>query len=217
MSSIRYLAMLALMASVANGQSAPVVQVPSNPKIGQVNTPKPELPLIDEYACPGKGETVPNVKIDKEDRIYSSWNGKDQPIGTLKTGQQVTVLAGVNVIREPGTAVIKYVGSERQSLSLQAGDLAFVYGLDADENFVLWSKGAWFAEWIEGVAEHDQCGFTSGYGPGGCTVNIIRDGKGEWWVQVKTDSVTGWVLAAKYDNDTHWYGNFSDLCHYGED
>jgi hypothetical protein len=98
------------------------------------------------------------------------------------------------------------------------GDVALVFGLDADENIVFWSKGVWFAQWIEGGAEQDHCGFTSGYGPGGSSINIIADGKDEWWVQVRTNSgVRGWVLASKYDNDKSWHGNFSDLCHYGED
>jgi hypothetical protein len=48
-------------------------------KIGQVNTPKPELPVVDEYACPGKGEIVQKVKIDKDIKMIES-----MPPGTTK-------------------------------------------------------------------------------------------------------------------------------------
>jgi hypothetical protein len=192
-------------------------QQPSNPLIGKSSAAKPDLPVVDEYACPGKGKIVPKVKIDKNDRIYPSSKGNEKSIGTLKAGEQVTVLGGTNVIREPGTAIIKYVGPD-DSPSLKVGDVALVYGLDADENIVFWSKGVWFAEWIETVAEKGQCGFTSGFGQGGCTIDIIKDGVSEWWVQVKTTTgLTGWVLAHKFSGREDWWGNFADLCHYGED
>lgn len=73
-------------------------------------------------------------------------------------------------------------------------------------------------EWIEMVAEKGQCGFTLGFGPGGCSIDIVKDGVSEWWVGVETSTgLTGWVLAAKFNAGKSWYGNFSDLCHYGED
>jgi hypothetical protein len=200
-----------LLTSLASGQQ------PTNPKIGRSNTPKPELPVVDHYACPGRGNTVSNVKIDQDDRIYPSWQENGKAIGTLKAGDKVTVLGGANVIREPDTAVIKYVDPHASPL-LKVGDVALGYGLDADENFVFWAKGVWFAEFIETVANKGQCGFRGGFGEGGCTIDIIKDGVSEWWVQVKTSSgLTGWVLAEKFNRGKRWYGNFSDLCHYGED
>jgi len=210
MCAVRLLAIL-MLTSLATGQQ------PSNPIIGKSNAPKPELPVIDEYACPGKGNIVPNVKIDKDDRIYPSWKGNEKPIGTLNAGQEVTVLSGVNVIREPGTAIIKYVDSSVPS-SLKVGDVALDYGVEADGNILFWAKGTWFVEDIELVAENGQCGFTSGFGPSGCWVDIIKDGISEWWVQVKTSSgLTGWVLAHKFSGRENWWGNFGEMCHYGED
>jgi hypothetical protein len=210
MASIRLITIL-LLTSLASGQQ------PTNPKIGQSNTPKPELPVIDDYACPGKGNIVPNVKIDQDVRIYPSWQDKSKSIGTLKTGDKVTVLGGANIILEPDTAVIKYVGPD-DSPSLKVGDVALGYGLDADENILFWAHGVWFGEWIEAVAEKGQCGFRGGFGQGGCTIDIIKDEVSEWWVHVKTSSgLTGWVLASKFKDGKRWYGNFSDLCHYGED
>ncbi len=210
MYAVRLLAIL-MLTLLAFGQQ------PSNPLIGRSNTLKPELPVIDEYACPGKGNTVPNVKIDKDDRLYPSWKGEEKSIGTLKAGDQVTVLGGANVILEPGTAIIKYVGPD-DAPSLKVGDVALVYGLDADENIVFWAKGLWFAVWIEAVGEKGHCGFASGFGRAGCTVDVIRNGVREWWVQVKTSAgLRGWVLAEKFSGRENWQGNFGDLCHYGED
>ena len=210
MLTIRLIAIL-LLTSLATGQQ------PTNPKIGQSNIAKPELPVVDDYACPGKRNTVPNVKIDHDDRIYSSWQSNSKFVGKLYAGDKVTVLGGANVIREPDTAVIKYVGPN-DSPSLKVGAVALGYGVDADENFVFWANGVWFGEWIETIAEKGQCGFRGGFGLGGCTIDITQDGESEWWVQVKTSSgLTGWVVAAKFNGGKRWYGNFSDLCHYGED
>jgi len=211
MSVIRLIAIL-LATSLVSGQE------PSTPKIGQSNTPEPKLPVVDDNACPGKGKTVPNVKISQDDQIYRSWQGNGTPIGKLKAGKKVTVLGGVNVVRKPDIAVIKYVGPDDVPSSLKVGDVAFGYGVEEDGNIVFWSKGVWFAEWIEAVAEKGACGFRSGFGLGGCSIDIIKDGVSEWWVQVKTSTgLTGWILAQKFTGDKRWYGNFSDLCHYGED
>jgi hypothetical protein len=210
---IRLTAIL-LVTSLVGGQEF------SSPKIGQSNTPLPKLPVINYEACPGKGKTVLNVKISQDDQIHRLWQGNGKSIGKLKAGEEVTVLGGLNVILEPDRAVIKYVGPGAPS-ALKVGDVALGYGIEPDDtggDIVFWSKGTWFAEWEEAVAEKSHCGFTSGFGQGGCEIDIIKDGVSEWWVQVKTSSgVTGWVLAEKFNGDKHWYGNFSDLCHYGED
>jgi hypothetical protein len=211
MTVTRLIAIL-LLTSLASGQNSP-----TNPKVGRSNTPKPQLPVIDHYACPGKDKTVPDVKIERADKIYPSWQGNSKPIGTLNPSDKVTILGGVNVIRKPDTAVIKYVNPSDHSL-LKVGDIALGYGLDADEYFIFWAKGVWFAVWAESVAEKGQCGFTSGFGQGGCSIDIVKNGISEWWVQVRTGGgITGWVLAAKSNGGKRWNGNFSGLCHYGED
>jgi hypothetical protein len=210
MATLRVIAIL-LLTSLASGQDI------STPEIGRSNTPKPKLPVVDYNACPGKGKTVPNVKISRRDQVYPSWQSKGTTIGTLKAGEEVTVLGGVNVIREPDSAVIKYVGPYDPSM-LKVGDVALSYGVEADGNVVFWAKGIWFTEDFETVAEKGGCGFTSGFGLGGCTVDIVKDGVSDWWVQVKTSSgLTGWVLSGKWHGDKRWYGNFTDVCHYGED
>jgi len=197
-----------------------LAQDATSPKLGQSHTPIPKLPVVDDSACPGKGKMIPNVKVSEDGLIYPSWNANGKSIGALKSGEEVTVLGGVNVVREPDIAVIKYVGPDDHS-SLKAGDTALSYGTeDSDEggSVVFWSKGAWFSVWIEAVAEKGECGFTMGFGPGGCTIDIIKNGVSEWWVLVRTgDGLTGWVLAEKFNHDKNWSSGFSDMCHFGED
>lgn len=195
-----------LLASLAAGQ---------NDSTASSNIPEPKLPVIDYDACPGRSNPIPNVKLVKDDRIYSSPdNGK--LIARLKTDEKVTVLGGANVIRQPDRAVIRYVsGDDTRWPPVKVGDPVLSYGWHVDGNMVFWAKGVRFEENIEAVAEKGACGFTSGFGLGGCTIDIVKDGVIEWWVQVKTsNSVSGWVLAVRYNEDNRWYrwyGNFYDL------
>ena len=120
------------------------------------------------------------------------------------------------MIRQPDQARIKSVSPDEASWpQLKIGDVVLGYGWHVDGNMVFWAKGAWFQEDIEAVSEKGQCGFTSGFGPGGCTIDIIQTGIIEWWVQVKTSKdISGWVLAVRYNDDNRWYrwhGNFYDL------
>jgi len=212
MATIRLAAVLLLLTLLAGGQEV------SAPQIGRSRTSIPKLPVIDDKACPGKGQTVQDVELTQNYKVYSSWQEKRRQIGTLKAGEAVTVLDGVNVVRKPDKAVIKYVGPDEESLSLKVGDVAFGYGIEADADDVFWAKGTWFAQWDEGVGEKGHCGFTMGFGPGGCTIDIVEYGKRDWWVKAKSSSgLTGWVLAARVNGDKHWFANFYPLCHYGED
>jgi len=144
MAAIRLIAIL-LLTPLLNGQEATTLQ------IGKSQTPKPKLPVVDENACPGKGRTT-SVKVWQDYRIYPSWKGDGKSIGMLKAEEEVTALGGVNLIREPDTAVIKYDGYR----SLKVGDTALSYGIEVlevdkvngvwDAGVVFWSNGALFAE-----------------------------------------------------------------------
>jgi hypothetical protein len=206
MSIVRLIAIL-FVASLTAGQQ--------NDSATSSRMSEPKLPVIDYDACPGKSDPIPNVKLVKQGLVYSSPD-KDEVVARLSAGEEVTVLAGANVIRQPDRAVIKYASpSDASSPRLKAGDIVFGYGWHVDGNMVFWAKGIWFEDNIEAVAEKGECGFTSGFGPGGCDIDIVKEGVIEWWVKVKTSSgVSGWVLAVKYNDDNRWYrwyGNFYDL------
>jgi hypothetical protein len=176
--------------------------------------PEPKLPVIDYDGCPGKRDPIPNVKLVTNDVMYSSPD-KGKLVARLSVGDKVMVIAGANVVRQPDRAVIKYVSRDYPSWPpLKVGDIVLSYGWNVDGNMVFWAKGVWFQENIEAIAEKGECGFGS-FGPGGCSIDIVKDGVIEWWVQVKTSNgVSGWVRAVKYNDDNRWYrwqGNFYDL------
>jgi hypothetical protein len=145
--------------------------------------------------------------------MYSS-HDKTKLTGTLRAGEMVTIVAGANVTRQPGRALVKYVPPDDTSLPpLKVGDVVLIYGMKSNGDILLWAKGVWFQESYEVVSEKGACGFTVGYGPGGCMVDIVNDGVSEWWMQVKTkNGARGWVLVGKFDDEKRWYGNFSDVC-----
>jgi hypothetical protein len=168
----------------------------------------PKLPLIDYNACPGKDANVPQWKLVQKDQIYSSWRPNRTAVGALKAGDEVTVIMGISVIREPDRAIATHPGSE---LPLKAGEVALRYGLDPDGNWQFWGKGVWFSEIYEQVVEKgDSCGFGD---ESQCTMQITKNGVREWWVQVKTQDVRkGWLLASK-PGQLPWFSiNFGSLC-----
>lgn len=203
MIAIRLGTLLLLLTTIATAQQ-PSASRPAGSRI-----PEPTLPVIDHKACPGEGRAVPNTKIERDDKMYSSWQDNRVLVGTLKAGEEVTVLAGVNVIREPDRALNKQPDAD---LSLKAGDEVLLYGFHRDGNYDAWAKGVWFTYFSENIAgKGDSCGFAD---KSQCNLVIIKNGVSEWWVEVNVDSGrTGWVLVNKYTGDNHWYGgNFADLC-----
>jgi hypothetical protein len=193
-----------LMATLATAQQTSVS------KSAKSSLPEPKLPVIDYNACPGKDHIVSHFRIVKDDRIYSSWQDKRVPVGMLKAGNEATVLAGVNVIREPDRAVVRQLGADAHPF-LKAGDVVLRYGFHWDGESDFWGKGVWFTVNFEDIEEKDSfCGF----GKDQCAIKITKNGVSEWWVQVKTDSdLTGWVLAYNFAGDKNSRsGNFGDLC-----
>lgn len=210
-----YIQLMSILRLIAILLAASFVMAQRNDSPSSSYIPEPKLPVIDYDACPGKSDPILNVKLVKDDQIYSSPD-KGKFIAKLSSGEKVTVLAGANVIRQPDRAVIRYVSPDNPSWPpLKSGDAILSYGWHVDGNVVFWAKGVRFEEFIDAVAEKGKCGFTSGFGPGGCTIDIVKDGAIEWWVQVKTSNgVSGWVLAVRYNDDNRWYGwngNFYDV------
>jgi hypothetical protein len=206
MALIRIIAIF-FVASLAAGQ-----EIDSASSSG---TREPKLPVIDYGACPGKSEPIPDVKLVQDDLIYSL-PGAGKVVAKLSAGDKVTVLAGANVIRQPDRAVVRYfpTGDKGVWPPVKVGETVLGYGWRVDGNMAFWAKGAWFEEDIESVAEGGMCGFKF-FGPGGCSIEIVKGGVIEWWVQIKTfNGAGGWVRAVTYTDDNRWYrwyGNFYDV------
>lgn len=191
-----------LLASLATAQQSSVTNS------ARKTNPEPKLPVIDDDACPGKDRVVPHTKMLRDDQVYYSWEDKRVPVGTVKAGEEVIVLSGVNVIREPDRALLK-----RSDVAppLKAGDVVLRYGLHPDWNSDFWGKGVWFKVYFEDIEEK---GSFCGFGKNQCTIVIIQNGVKEWWVQVKTSTdLTGWVLASNLNGDKHWINrSFAGIC-----
>jgi hypothetical protein len=173
----------------------------------------PKLPVIDHEACPGEGSEI-HEKLVQPEPMYSSWEDNRRLVGSLKPGDELIVLAGVNVIRKPDIVLVK---AQEPGSPFKPGDKVLRYGLHADRNWDIWSKGVWWHWSDEEVVEKGgPCGFGA-FGQGACIAEVIENGVNEWWVQVKTASGrTGWVYADKsIGNKRQHGGDFADLC--GED
>jgi hypothetical protein len=156
------------------------------------STPEPKLPVVEHDACPRS--VVFGLRIEKDVRIYSSWQEKRSLVGALKAGSKVTVLSGANIIREPDRVLVTQPLAQP---SLKPGDVILRYGLDASDYWNFWAKKAWFTVYIDQVVEkNSSCEF---HDVRACWVKVIQYGAKEWWLKVRArDGRTGWVLASKY-------------------
>jgi hypothetical protein len=181
------------------------------PKSGTTPFAEPKLPVVDFLAC-GSGDFSTRLpgKIARQEPMYSSWRHNRVFVGTLRRGDEYTLVGGVNIVHEPDRAVIrnKIYGAP----FLDPGDTVLGYGYDADGTTAFWSKGVWFREDAEHVStKGTRCGFAD---KTQCTIEIVKRGVQEWWVQVKTvGGSTAWVLGAAFNRDKALYsGNFDQMC-----
>ena len=197
-----------LLSAVATAQHT----VPQKSTNSEMTPPK--LPVIDFKACPSKTGFTPRRKLAHDVNIYSSWKDHRVLIRKLKAGMMLTVLAGVNVIREPDRAELTQGGVDdlkQRGISAKQGDVVLRYGLDAGGDWTFWANGVWYTESYEGeLHKVDSCGFTDSTQ---CTYMINKDGIKEWWIKVRIkDNTIGWVLASKSARGSSASGDFSDMC-----
>jgi hypothetical protein len=198
------LGMFLLLATIATAQQTPPV-TSTNSSISE-----PQLPVIEYDACPGKGRIVPNWKIKRNSPVYSSWQVRRTQTGTLKVGEKVTVLAGVNVTRKPDRILVTRSLSD---IGLEPGDIILRYEQLAEGEANMWAKGVWHQAYdLSRTTSKD--GKTGCLAQDRCNSKVIEDGTMEQWVQVKTSSgQTGWVLVFKVTRGVFWTGgNFGSLC-----
>lgn len=175
--------------------------------------PEPRLPIIDHDGCPAASTPIRHFKIEQDDRLYSSWQGRGIVVATLKAGDEVTILSGLNIIRKPDRGVVRPSPYPLNgTASLKPGDVVLRYGLNGDYLWKYWGRGVWFAQSDEtDVEKGSRCGFTD---ESGCTIAIVKNGVKERWLKIRTgDGRTGWVLADKRHGDKWWMSvNFGLVC-----
>ncbi len=187
----------------------------------QTPTTEPNLPVINVNACPqpravGEKEVSVRVALVENQEIYSSWSNNRSVYGTLKAGETVTALAGLEVIREPDQALLTETGAaeltKEYGLSFKRGDRVLRYGLRDDCQFDFWGKGVWFGFFD---TEHQGdlnggCGFAD---KSECEFAILKFGEREWWIKVKTrNNLVGWMRASAWWSGASISPNFGDIC-----
>jgi hypothetical protein len=151
---------LLLLAVLATAQQTAIS------KTGDPSRSEPKLPVIDDKGCPDTNRRTDGViepiqmKLEHNGQMYSSWNAKRVLVAKLKVGDEVSVLSGINVIREPDKVRVLQPSRPDDVPPLKAGDEVLGYGLRGDGDYVFWAKGVWFTQYYE--LEGDMkggCGF----------------------------------------------------------
>ncbi|MGC2246827.1 MAG: hypothetical protein WA609_09515 [Terriglobales bacterium] len=208
----RRLGAFLLLAVLATAQQTAIT------KTGDPSRSEPKLPVIDDKGCPDTNRRTDGViepiqmKLEHNCQIYSSWNAKRVLVAKLKPGEAVSVLSGIDVIREPDQVRVLQPSGSDDVPRLKAGDEVLGYGLRGDGDYVFWAKGVWYTQYYELEGDlNGGCGFAD---KRECSFAILKKGVQEWWVHVKTSSgLTGWMLAGKVTREKSWSdANFSDLC-----
>jgi len=120
--NVKRLGALFLLAAFSAAQDSP------QSKSVDSGISEPGLPVVETDACPGTRPraVVVRWRVEKGAQVYSSWQDKSRLVAALKAGDEVVVLAGVNVIREPDRARVKQPIAHP---SLMPGEVIPRYGL----------------------------------------------------------------------------------------
>jgi hypothetical protein len=166
----------------------------SNPSLAPRKTPQPSLPKIDENACPFEGCQFGAWTATDEVQLYSSWKQERTPTVRVAKGEVVTAVTGVHVTYEPEEIQIT---APIADYGLKPGDLVFGYMNLGEGFFNAWADGYWIEEFDgSGVTMPDDSGCSRN-----CNAKLLKLGRFEWWVQIKTKSgASGWTKESeKFD------------------
>jgi hypothetical protein len=132
----------------------------AGPQLDPALTPqkasKPELPKINENACPFEGCQFDAWTATDEVQIYSTWKSDRKPIAKAAKGELVTTITGIHITFEPDeiqvTAPIPEYG-------LNPGDTIFGYMRLGEGFFSAWFNGGFRRQRCERfrVREEVQC------------------------------------------------------------
>ena len=119
----------------------------------------------------------------------------------------MAVLGGINITRQPDRLVVT---KAKPDIGLQPGDIIVRYELLGEGHANIWAKGVWHKGYdLWRAVETDGTGCRAEE----CDSKVIENGISERWVQVKTDSIIGWVLESKITRGVLWDSHvFGQLC-----
>jgi hypothetical protein len=168
-----------------NGDGTPITIPP-----GAISPPN--LPVININASP---QNPLEVTLTSSQPMYSSWRDDRVLAETLKAGETVTGVVGLEVIREPDQAKLTQRGVEMlesYGFNSLTGDLVLRFGLRDGGTWDFWTQGAWFGLYHDFEADASGCGSAD---KSQCMFTVVKYGAKERWINVRTTSNhIGWVL-----------------------
>ncbi len=165
-----------------------------SPALTIEKAPKPALPRVDRNACPFEGCQLGKWKAREPVRIFSTWKPGRKLVGVLRKGDDVTALAGIYVTFEPNEYRVTF---PMPQYGLKPGDTVLGYMNIGEGFFNAWFNGNWVEEFDgSGIAMPDGSGCRKN-----CTAKLVKQGRSEWWVEVRTANGTvGWTSeGSKFD------------------
>jgi hypothetical protein len=157
-----------------------------DPSLTPQKAAKPALPKIDRNACPFEGCQFGSWTTNDQVQIYSTWNADRKPVATISKGEAVTAVTGIHITFE--TSEIE-VTAPMPDYGLKPGDTIYGYMYQGEGLFSAWFNGNW-------VEQFDGSGISGPHGGcnRNCTAKLVKEGRAEWWVQIKTkDGTIGWT------------------------
>jgi hypothetical protein len=155
-----------------------------DPSLTPQRAPKPVLPKIDESACPFEGCQFGAWTATDNVQLFSSWTEDRKPVATISKGQQLTAITGVHITFEPSEI---QVTTPMPDYGLKPGDIVYGYMNKGEGVFNAWFNGYW-------VEDFDGSGIAGAGCNRNCNAKFLREGRSEWWVQVKLrDGTTYWT------------------------
>jgi hypothetical protein len=155
-----------------------------NPALVPHRAPQPRLPKVDMNACPFEGCQFGTWTARDSLPIFKTWQTKGPPVRWLKKGDRVTALTGINITFEPARIEVT---TPITNYDLKQGDIILGYMNIGEGQFNAWFNGVW-------VDEFDGSG-VSGLGCARhCTAKLVKPGRVEWWVKIRTaEGTVGWT------------------------
>ena len=155
-----------------------------NPSLTPQKAAKPNLPKIDEKACPFEGCQFGAWTATEPVQLFSTWHEDRKPVVLVGKGEAVTAITGVHITFEPSEI---QVTAPIAAYGLNPGDTVFGYMYKGEGVFSAWFKGYWVEDFDGSGVADEGCNRK-------CNAKLIKPGRFEWWVQIKTkDGTLGWT------------------------
>jgi len=155
-----------------------------DPSLTPQKAAKPNLPKIDEKACPFEGCQFGAWTATDYVQLFSTWKEGRKPVMKVSKDEAVTAITGVHITFEPSEI---HVTAPIAEYGLKPGDTVYGYMYKGEGFFSGWFNGYW-------VEDFDGNGVANAGCSRKCNAKLVKEGRVEWWVEIKTNGGTvGWT------------------------